>query len=106
MVRRDDDRPPEAGAAGTGTSRCIDPAGASPARVSVGAPGSRLPTAVERPSVEAQRQRPGSTGEQARGPQPSEVNVAASSEHQPKGVRGSRAGHGTAKAKDSDLDPK
>lgn len=106
MVRPDDGRPPEARASGNDASGCNDPAGASPAPVSVGAPGSRLPAAVERPLVEAQRQEPGNTGEQARGPQPSEVNVAASSDSQPKGVWGSRAGHVAAKAKDSDLDPK
>lgn len=106
MVRRDDDRAPTAEADGNGTSRCIGPAGASPVRVSVGAPGSRLPASAERSTSEAQRQEPGSTGEQAHGPQPSEVNVAASSDRQPKGVRERRAGHATAKATDSDLDPK
>lgn len=106
MVRPDDRRHPAASVAGSDRSGCIDPAGVSPVQVSVGAPGSRLPAEVERPNVEAQRREPGSTGEQARGPQPSEVNVAASSDDQPKGVREGRAGHVTAKATDSDLEPK
>ena len=105
MVRPDDRRHPNASADGSDGSGCIDPAGESPVRESVGAPGSRLPTAVERPDVEAQRRKPVNSGKQARGPQPSEVNVAASSNCQPKGVREGRAGHATAKATDSDQDP-
>jgi RNA-directed DNA polymerase len=100
MVRRDDDRDPAS--AGNTASRCIDLAGESPVRVSVDAPGSRLPAAAERPSAEAQRHGPGTTGEQVRGPQPSEVNVAASSDDQPKGVWEGRAGHVAAKATVSD----
>jgi RNA-directed DNA polymerase len=106
MVRPDDRRHPNASAEGSDRSGCIDPAGESPAQVSVGAPGSRLPALIERLDAEAQRREPGNPGEQACGPQPSEVNVAASSDDQPKGVRESRAGHVTAKATDSDLDPK
>ena len=106
MVRPDDCRHPNALADGSGESGCIDPAGESPARVSVGAPGSRLPDAVERRRAEAQRQEPGSAGKQACGPQPSEVNVAASPDTQPKGVRESRASHAIAKATDSVPDPK
>ncbi len=106
MVRPDDCRHPNALAGGSDGSGCIDPAGESPVQVSVGAPGSRLPVAAERPLAEAQRQEPGSSGKQAHGPQPSEVNVAASSDSQPKGVREGRAGHATAKATDIGPDPK
>lgn len=106
MVRPADGRDPALNGAGNDTLGCADPAGESPVQVSVGAPGSRLPAAIERSTVEAQRREPGVTGEQACGPQPSEVNVAASSDYQPKGVRESRAGHVTAKATDNERAPK
>ena len=105
MVRPEDERDPSVEVEGNGSSGRGDPAGESPAPVSVGAPGSRLPAAIERSMTEAQRQEPRVAGKQARGPQPSQVNVAASSEYQPKGVRESRAGHVAAKATDSESDP-
>ena len=70
----------------------IVPAGVSPVRVSAGAPGSRPPATVERPVVEAWRQKP-LRREQADGPQ-HQVNLAASTHLQ----WGSRAAHFTAKA--------
>ncbi len=69
-----------------------DPAGASPARVSTGAPGSRLQPRGEIPEAAAERRKP-LRWEQERGPQ-HEVNPAASSEEQ----RESRAEHVAAKA--------
>lgn len=68
------------------------PAGESPVRVNAGAPGSRPPAAVEKPSVEAWRQKP-LWREQDGGPQ-HEVNPAASSDTQSR----SRAAQFTAKA--------
>lgn len=73
-------------------SCCTDPAGASPAPVSTGAPGSRPQARGESPASRAGRQEP-LRRERARGPQ-HEVNPAASSEEQ----WGSRAAHFTAKA--------
>ena len=72
-----------------------DPAGASPARVSIGAPGSRLQPRGEIPEAAAERQKP-PRWEQERGPQ-HKVNPAASSEEQ----RESRAEHLAAKATSS-----
>jgi RNA-directed DNA polymerase len=106
MVRPDGERDPATDVDGNDSPGRGDLAGESPVQASVGAPGSRLPAAIERLPSEAQRREPGTTGEQVRGPQPSEVNVAASSDDQPKGVREGRAGHVTAKATDSDRDPK
>ena len=107
MVRPEDGEDPAAQwAGGRLPSCCIELAGGSPVGVSAGAPRSRLPNGLgEILSVEAQRQRPWDPGEQARGPQPSEVNVAASSDCQPKGVREGRAGHGAAKTTDSVQEP-
>lgn len=86
-------------------SGCIDLTGESPVRVIAGEPGSRLPAPVETPAAEAQRRKPPWRRKQAGGPQ-REVNAEqASSEFQPKGVREGRAGHATAKAKDSALVP-
>jgi RNA-directed DNA polymerase len=73
MVRPEDGRDPVAKATGNDASGRGDPAGESPVRESVGAPGSRLPAAIERSTVEAQRQKPRLTRERARGPQPSQV---------------------------------
>jgi len=89
MVRREDD----VELRGSGVSRCASPAGASPAPVGVGAPGSRSPESREISKAEARRQEPGKTGRQGRGPQ-HEVKLAASTELQ----TGSRAAHVTAKA--------
>ena len=72
--------------------RCASPAGASPAPVSVGAPGSRSPASGETPKAEARRREP-REGRQGRGPQ-HEVKLAASTDSQ----SGSRAAHVTAKA--------
>jgi hypothetical protein len=69
-----------------------DPAGASPVRVSIGAPGSRLQPRGETPEAAAERRKP-LRWEKERGPQ-HEANPAASSEKQ----RESRAGHVAAKA--------
>src|SRR5512139_447097 len=89
MVRRDgeDETLP-----GIGEPCCASPAGASPAPVSVGAPGSRSPAPRETSVAEARRREP-FTGRQGRGPQ-HEVKLAASTDIQP----GSRAAHATAKA--------
>jgi RNA-directed DNA polymerase len=92
MVRRDDDD----GSGDPKESRCASPAGASPAPVSVGAPGSRSPESSESSKAEARRQEPENIGRQGRGPQ-HEVKLAASTELQ----LGSRADHFTAKATSS-----
>jgi hypothetical protein len=73
-------------------SRCTSPAGASPVRVSAGAPGSRPQARGEIPAARAGCRKP-LRREQERGPQ-HEVKPAASSEEQ----RGSRAARFTAKA--------
>lgn len=71
---------------------CIKPSGASPVRVSDGAPGSRPQQAGENPSATAGRQEP-LRREQERGPQ-HKVKPATSTDLQ----CGSRADHFTAKA--------
>jgi hypothetical protein len=92
MVRRDEDGS-DRRSAGALTSSCgVSPAGASPARVIAGEPGSRSAAAGEIPSVEAGRREP-LRREQERGPQ-HEVKPAASSDKQWEG----RADHVTAKA--------
>ncbi len=98
MVRRDatDVRNPSGGSAPA--ARCASPAGASPAPVGVGAPGSRPQVSEGDLRARAGRRKPSrrpapSGGEQARGPQ-HEVKPAASTEEQ----SGSRAAHVTAKA--------
>src|SRR5215218_1378513 len=92
MVRREDDD----GSQDPETSSCASPAGASPAPVSVGAPGSRSPEPGEILEAEARRQEPVNNGRQGRGPQ-HEVKLAASTQKQ----SGSRAAHVTAKATSS-----
>jgi len=76
--------------------------GESPVRVSAGAPGSRPQFRKEilwaERGVKSLEER-----EQGSGPQP-QVNAAASTDYQPKGVREGRAAHVTAKATDSSLD--
>src|SRR6185437_13199972 len=97
---------PTAGAVERPASRCTSPAGASPAPVGVGAPGSRSQPregdlagrAGRRKSV---RRREPRSGEQARGPQ-HEVKPAASTEEQ----SGGRADHFTAKATPTARGPK
>jgi RNA-directed DNA polymerase len=93
MVRPEETVGVVASAKARAVSRCIVPAGESPARVIAGEPGSRPPAAVERPSVEAGRRKPASGWEQGCGPQ-HEVNPAASSDEQ----CGRRAEHVAAKA--------
>src|SRR5260370_27198547 len=78
-------------------------AGASPVRVSAGAPGSRLQPGGEIRPRRSECQEPLKRGEQTGGPQRT-VNAIASSHRQPKGVREGRAAHFTAKATDSILD--
>src|ERR1039458_864471 len=79
-------------------------AGGSPARVSAGAPGSRLQPGGEIQPSRAECQKPWKErGEQTSGPQRA-VNAIASSHRQPKGVGEGRAAHFTAKATDSILD--
>ena len=73
MVRRDDDD----GSQDPKPSGCASPAGASPAPVGVGAPGSRSPESGEILESEARRQKPVNNGRQGRGPQ-HEVKLAAS----------------------------
>ena len=104
-MRRDDDGSPAGDAGENPSSRCGDPAGASPVSVSGNAPSSRLPARGEIPASEAERQEPGNrqkplTGRQARGPQ-LEVKTAASSDPQPERTGWEpvgRAAHVTAKA--------
>jgi hypothetical protein len=71
---------------------CIEPAGASPVRASIGALGSRPQFRGEIPGTTAGRQEP-LRREQGRGPQ-HQVNPAASTDLQSR----SRAGHVTAEA--------
>ena len=79
--------------------RRVVPGGASPVRVSAGAPGSRLQPGGEILTSRAECQEPpyqrGATG----GPQQS-VNALASTNCQPKDVWEGRAAHVTAKARD------
>ena len=82
------------------SSRCVDPAGASPVPVGVGAPGSRPQAPGEIPGTRAGCREP-LRREQPCRPQ-HEVNVAASSDSQP----GSRAAHVTAKATSPAQGPK
>src|SRR5690349_5770624 len=98
MERRDDDGILTGKSGGNPSSRCGDPAGASPASASTGAPSSRPAAEGETPTAEAgRRQRARQpelrSTEQARGPQ-HQVKPAASIEEQ----SGGRAGHATAKA--------
>ena len=79
---------------------CAFPAGASPAPVGAGAPGSRSQGAGEIPRPRAGCQKPTVSGEPARGPQ-HKVKPAASIEKQ----FGGRAAHVTAKAIRDGLDP-
>ena len=100
MVRRDDDElqlsvPMDLGS----SSCCVDPAGGSPAPVSVGAPGSRAQASGEIRTTQAGRQEPRKR-EQPRRPQ-HEVNTAASTDARWE----SRAAHLTAKAIRYGLDP-
>ena len=101
MVRRDEavrePRPRGEGPA----SRCISPAGASPAPVGAGAPGSRPQVRGEILVAQAGRRKP-LRREQERGPQ-HEVKPAASTETQwgsavDRRIAASRAAHVTAKA--------
>jgi hypothetical protein len=96
-MRRDDPEPTERRPSVKAGSGCAIPAGESPVRVSAGAPGSRPPPGVERPTGEARCRKSEATkvvdGEQVRGPQ-HQVKPAASSHSQ----SGSRAAHVTAKA--------
>jgi hypothetical protein len=78
---------------------CSGLAGASPARVIAGEPGSRPQRSGVIPTRRVGRQKPRKR-EQGRGPQ-HQVNVAASSDYQPKGVQEGRAIHVMAKATDS-----
>src|SRR5229473_2889611 len=87
MVRREEAKQDNADA-----SRCVSPAGVSPASASVGAPSSRPQASGEIPVARAGRRKP-LTRKQARGPQ-LKVKPAASTHLQP----GSRAAHVTAKA--------
>ena len=98
MVRRDDDRGPGSARPRKLPSRCDDPAGASPASVSAGAPSSRPAAEGETPTAEAGRRKRARQQElrstkRARGPQ-HQVKPAASTEEQSE----SRAGHVAAKA--------
>jgi len=92
VVRRDEDVGEAGRPVAAACSRFASPAGASPAPVSAGAPGSRPPVRGEIRDAEARCRKP-LRRKPERGPQ-HEVNPAASTEKQP----GGRAGHVTAKA--------
>jgi hypothetical protein len=81
---------------------CTDPAGESPVRVAVGAPGSRHQLVREIARVERCVESLTYGGSEDAGRKPTRaawVNaVPASSDSQPKGVRECRAGHFAAKA--------
>jgi RNA-directed DNA polymerase len=98
MVRRDEaeGHAPQPGV--KTASRCASPAGASPAPVSVGAPGSRPQLSGGDTGGRAGRQKPvrrrePCSGEQTRGPQNKEKPAASTQEQS-----GGRAAHFTAKA--------
>jgi hypothetical protein len=95
MVRRD-----EPAISRSADSCCIDLAGESPVRVSTSAPGSRPQHAIERSRAERGVESLNAWRKRSCGPQ-HEVNPAASSDYQPKGVWSGRAAHATAKATDS-----
>ena len=98
MERRDDDGDPAGQPGGSPSSRCVDPAGASPVSVSASAPSSRPAAEGEIPTAEAgcrkraSRREPISE-ERVREPQ-HEVKPAASKQSQP----GGRADHLAGKA--------
>jgi hypothetical protein len=92
VVRRDEDVGGSGRPVAAACSRFASPAGASPAPVSAGAPGSRSPVRGEIRDAEAGRRKP-PRRKPERGPQ-HEVNPAASTEKQ----SGGRADHVTAKA--------
>ena len=100
MVRPDDDRQLGLPLVGVEASGCTEPAGASPAPVGVGAPGSRPQVSGEIPRARAGCREP-LRREQVHGPQ-HQVNAAASSQKQ----SGGRAAHFTAKAIPDELVPK
>jgi hypothetical protein len=79
---------------------CTDLAGGSPVRVIAGEPGSRPQPRGEIPEATAGCRKPSVRREQGSGPQLN-VNAAASSDYQPKGVWEGRAAHVPAKATDS-----
>jgi len=81
----------------------IDLTGASPVRVSAGAPGSRPRSAGGIPSAERGVKSLCQEGAQKRAA--TVVKPTASSHYQPKGVREGRAAHVTAKATDSGVMP-
>jgi len=79
--------------------------GASPVRVSAGAPGSRLPAGGEIGPTEAECRKPlKEKGANQRAATMTDFNAIASSNSQPKGVWEGRAAHVTAKAIDSILE--
>jgi RNA-directed DNA polymerase len=105
MVRPDDDAFPEV--PGGGSSRRVELAGESPARVGVGAPGSRPQVEDREDSARAGRRKPGERDrEQSCGPQRAVNAEQASSESQPKGDRERRDRHVGSKATHSARDPK
>ena len=95
-------RPDETERGSLGSVSCrTDPAGESPAQVIAGEPGSRPPASGEISTTEARYQKPRvrklPRGQRS-GPQRVVNAEQASSDSHPKGVRGSRAAHFTAKA--------
>jgi hypothetical protein len=104
MVRPDETRLRRPAGRGGRVSRCISLAGASPVPVGAGAPGSRSQVWRRNPLARAGCRKPAFSRERSCGPQ-HEVNVAASSDYQPKGDWEGRAAHVTAKATDTALDP-
>ena len=82
---------------------CIESAGGSPDRESAGAPGSRHRYGEEIPHTERCVKSPAWRESEEAGR--NKVNISASTNYQPKGVRESRAAHVTAKAMHSVLKP-
>ena len=104
MVRPGDDE--VRGEAEEESSRRVELAGESPARVGAGAPGSRPQAEREIASARAGRRKPGARDrEQSCGPQRVVNAEQASSDYQPKGDWESRAGHFAAKAMHNDRVP-
>src|SRR3990172_5732113 len=104
MVRPDDDE--VRGEAEEESSRRVELAGESPARVGAGAPGSRPQAEREIASARAGRRKPGARDrEQSCGPQRVVNAEQASSDYQPKGDWESGAGHFAAKVMHNDRGP-
>ena len=97
MVRREGKADEVAQAADSAEPSCTFPTGESPALVSAGVPGSRLPRVEEIPPAKRSVESPRQEGSNDSGRNKVKAGKA-SSDYQPKGDRECRAGHVAAKA--------